>query len=280
MRRTRISIIFGVIAAVAILAATVLQSIAMLTVFEPKSHFFKIGAVLPTAALIAALLGSICGLVAALTKREPTPTAFSPRLYTAIPTALITLAAAILLPIFASGTESSLALVLPTSAALVLMALYTLLSACTSVREGHAGILAFLGFSAPLACALFNAYYYFDLSIEMNSPFKYCPQLALLFSMLYFLGEIRYLIGEPKPRLFSSLSACALAACGLCAIAFPVALFAGRIERFDYVTGAVLALGICVRIVSCMIPQPTTPAPTEEESPTPSELPKEDDPAV
>ncbi|MBQ9785424.1 MAG: hypothetical protein IJW29_07975 [Clostridia bacterium] len=235
----------------AILAAAVLQTLSVLLAFDTGSNYFVTGAPLPTAALIAALVGGAVGILAACLsprKRETDPSPFPASIYTALPTALVFLLFGVFLLVSVGATDTARSLRIPAALLSIVAAAYTLVSAIPAWRKSHASAIALLGFTAPLACALANAYYYFDLSVEMNSPVKYCVQVSLLFAMLYFLGELRYLIGEPKPRLFVSGAACALAAASLCAIAFPVALFTGTIARLDYAMGGYLALGMAIGI--------------------------------
>ena len=101
-----------------------------------------------------------------------------------------------------------------------------------------------LGSTAVLGCALLNAYYYFDVSVEMNAPIKVLLQTALLFAMIYYTCELRFLLGRGKPRLFLVFAYATVAASSLCAISLPVALLCGIIQKPIYAMGAVTLLGI------------------------------------
>lgn len=265
MKNKRISMAFYAAGITSALIAAVLQAVAFSVCFDALANYFAHGAVLPKVAIAFAVAGGVFGILAAcLTpKSEATANPLSGSVCFAIPLALGFLALAITL--FASEKTAGKvsALRLPTAILSLMAAAYAVLSALPALREKYQRAITLLGFTAPLACALANAYYYFDLTMEMNSPVKYCLQTALLFSMLYFLGELRYLIGEPKPRLFCVCTLLTLAAASLCVIAFPVASFTGAITRLDYVIGAYLMLGIIFRAVTCALPLILPTHPTE-----------------
>jgi hypothetical protein len=131
----------------------------------------------------------------------------------------------------------------------IVAAIYAVATGFSSLRA-QANLITILSFSAPLVCIFFNAYYYFDTTIEMNSPVKTATQIGLLCAMLYFVSETRFLMGVPMPRMFVML-ACWVRSLGtLSAVAIPVACIAGKCNRLDYVAGAVLTF--CVMTVAGM----------------------------
>ncbi len=229
--------------------AAVLQAIAVATVYDPDANYFLAEAVLPTVSAILAIAGALFGIVAACLfgKGEEDATPFSDKLYPALAQALGAIACAILLLLFGNGTLGTLAAILWIGSAL-----YTLLSE-TAFRKTAPATVALLGFLPVIACALLTAYYYFDTSIEMNAPFKVLLQTALLFAMLYFTGELRFLLDRKHPRLYLSLGACTLAASLLCASAIFPAFLLGITNRMDYLAGAVAALGIAITIIFRML---------------------------
>lgn len=266
MKNKRISTVLYAVGGAAVLTAAVLQAVAFSACFDALANYFVKGAILPKLAIAFAIAGGLFGVIAALLSPKAEGGTLSPlptSVYSALPLAVGFVALAIALFLSGQATERSAALRVPTALLALAAAAYAILSALPNLREKYRKPITLLGFTAPLACALANAYYYFDLSVEMNSPVKYCVQTALLFSMLYFLGELRYLIGEPKPRLFCACTLLTLAAASLCVIAFPVASFTGAITRADYVIGAYLVLGIIFRAVTCTLPLILPAPPTE-----------------
>ena len=85
--------------------------------------------------------------------------------------------------------------------------------------------------------------------MEMNSPVKVTVQTALLFAMLYYTAELRYLLDRRKPRLYLALAMLTLASSALSAVAIPVAFCLGHLSRMDYLAGAILTLGIAVTVL-------------------------------
>ncbi len=227
----------------AIFLGAILEVAAMLTAYEPTAHYFKADAPLPLLALISVTLGALCGIASALfsDKQSLTGTPFhSP--VAALITCVGFLLGGVLMLLIASTTLSFL-----TSLLFLLSALYAFLGA-TSLATKKPSALALLGFLTVAACAVGNVYCYFDVSLEMNAPVKLAIQMALLFSMLYFTGELRFLLGRAKIRLYLILSYCAMAACALCALAIPVSYFRGILPRYDYYALSIVALGILVSI--------------------------------
>ncbi len=280
MKNKLISTVLYAISGTVILTATALQTVAALLFLDKESNYFISGSVLPTVAIILAAAGGVIGILAACLSPRKGAAEVSPfpaSVYSALPTAVVLVLFGVILFAPGQATEVTHGLRVPAALLSFAAAAYVILSAIPALRQKHASAIALLGFTAPLVCALANAYYYFDLSMEMNAPVKYCVQMPLLFAMLYFLGELRYLIGEPKPRLFVAGSACTLAAASLCAVAFPVAFFAGAITRFDYVMGAYLVLSICIGICFRAIPLIKAFILSKDHAPDPTDTQKEDD---
>ena len=108
----------------------------------------------------------------------------------------------------------------------------------------------------------------------MNAPLKVTAQTALLFAMLAYTGEIRFLLGRAMPRLYLSLSLCALATSALCALPFSLCFVLGLTDRFDY-AGVALMMGLIsvtliARILSLLPLQKSSsdaPADAPEENP-------------
>lgn len=225
--------------------AAILQTVAMLISYEGKENYFLVGMPLPYLATAFTLLGMICGILFAALYESNNEKASPLDCHAsfALPSTLGMLACAVLLFLFADGTLSIAA-----SAALLIAASYTLLSV-TAVRKNHTTALILLGFSAVAACALMNGYYYFDATMEMNSPLKVTPQIALLFAMIYYTAELRYLLDRQKPRLYLALAMITLAASALPAVSIPVAFCAGIVTRTDYLAGALLSLGIAITVL-------------------------------
>ena len=104
----------------------------------------------------------------------------------------------------------------------------------------HSSALTVLGFAPILSCILLNAYYYFDLSFEMNTPVKMTLQVSLILIMLCYTGELRFLLGRSLPQLYLILHGWAQAVGALCAVSVPIAFVFDRFHRVDYAAGALL----------------------------------------
>lgn len=249
-----------VCAYIAVAIAAVLRCVAMRTSYEANTNYFSIGIRLPGIAILFAVVGAVCGIVAScLTPTEQTTgTPFSARLLPSLPAAFGFLLSAVLFMLYGNLSVLTIATVL----ALLLSAVYSVF--CGTVnRQTQPSTVALLGFAAVIGCALVNACYYFDTSVEMNAPVKVSLQTALLFAMLYYTGEIRCLLGREKPRLYRILAHCTIAACSVPALSVTIAYGFGIIDRADYFAGALLTLGIAITVI-CRLQQ-TSAAPYREQ---------------
>lgn len=259
----KIPTILKYIAYALILLGAILQTVAMLTSYEAATHYFPVGAPLPILAFLSVLVGALCGVSSAILS-DKQATAGSPfsSPYASIASCVGFLLGGILMLLTASDLLSLIAALL-----LLFSALYAFLTGTSLVRKKPSAMVL-LGFLVIAACAVGNVYCYFDVSLEMNAPVKTVLQMALLFSMLYFTGEIRFFLGREKKRLYLILSYCALAACALSAPSIPVSYFLGILPRYDYYALSVVTLGILVSIplrllaISCHreIPHPEVTA--------------------
>ena len=220
--------------------SAVLLTLAMLISYEPTTGYFPSASQLPLLAVIFSVLGAVCGSAWAFTA-IPAKIAASP-FYR--PAALVS---------FIGFLLCGMLLLLHTQAYLSALffffaALYAFLSGTSAVRQSTI-LLAGFGFLTVIACALGNVYCYFDISLEMNAPVKVFLQTALLFSMIYYTGEVRFLLGREKKRFYLIIAFCALAASFPCAIAFLVAYLQGTLLRTDYLALSVCALGISISLL-------------------------------
>ena len=213
--------------------AAVVQTVAIVTVYDNGTNYFLNSAVLPTVALAIALLACAAGIVAAILSPafDGQATVFSVRLAPSPATVGFLISAAFVLFYRTKTAQPTVGL----AAALLLLCgmVYTLLVSVPAWRQSKNRALCF-GMLGILGTILLNAYYYFDVSIEMNAPIKVTTQM----------GELRFLLGTQKPRVFVAL-ATALASIGsLCSFSLLVAFFLGKTDRADYVAGALLVLCI------------------------------------
>ncbi len=244
MKKQTISRIAQWVAIVSALVAGALQTAAILTSYAAGRNYFEAGAILPTVAAILALFAGACGILSAsFCKKEQLLSPVVNSILPGIPAACGFAYGAFLLL-----TSSASPWTIPASLAMLATALYSLLFSKKNVQR-FPRALALLGFLAVAACAMINVYCYFDTSLEMNAPVKVTVQTALLFAMIYYTAEIRFLLGREKPRLYLALSYCTVAALSLPAVSIPVAYVAGVVDRTDYFAFAVTALGLLLTVL-------------------------------
>lgn len=113
-----------------------------------------------------------------------------------------------------------------------LIALFSLVStvgfALRAVYRGkYPSVEILTRLALPLACVLFALYLYFEKSIVRNASWKLVLSLCFLFLALWLTVDIRYEVGNPKPRLYHLLGRVTAPLLGAVVIA-SVVLKAGR----------------------------------------------------
>ena len=104
-----------------------------------------------------------------------------------------------------------------------------------------------LGFVAPIAIALSIIAGHFDISVSMNSDAKTMFQIAAVFFMLWFLTELRTLVGKPAPRAYFALGLTSSLLSTSASVPFLIAFCAGIIKAPvfpTYIIYTVLALAM------------------------------------
>ncbi len=247
--------LFTALTGLAALAAV----LAVLLDFEVQTNYFSSGAVLPRVAAKLMLAAIAVGVSRSLLVKkghigerpfQPSK-ALSPAFYCFLIGALLLLLQGI------SATTVLMAL------CLVLSAAYIFFTESSLVKK-DAGTTVFYGFAAVLAPICFCALFYFDASVEINAPMKVASTLALLCSMLYFTGELRFLLGRPLKKLFLVMAHAATAVSIPVSLAVFTAFWMGvaysvanattlsfvtllQGQRIEYLSAAVVLLGAGLR---------------------------------
>ena len=153
-------------------------------------------------------------------------------------------------------------------AAALLAGLYFLAALKPALRANHLRIL--LGFFVPLWALFSLARCYFDLAHAMNNPIKVMLQMAMIGIMLFFLQELRVLMGQAQPRfgLVCSFTALLLAGVGgtACLISLPKLSSALSDYTFELMLLTALWLYILFRTVDTVIRNLAPAAPLTDEN--------------
>lgn len=219
------------------LTVCVLCTIAVITEYETAENYFIRNSTFAPLSLIIAAVSVVCGIVAAcLTKKDDLSDNIFPMNFHIPLTVLGFWLSAAFLMLFAKSTLGLIAIPF-----LILAGIYCLLTGFKRVRAS-ANTMALLGFSTVLGSILLNAYYYFDFTVEMNAPIKVSLQIGLLMLMLCYTGELRYMLGIQKPKMYLILSVFGITASALCALPICVLYTRSGSVRPDYLAGACLLL--------------------------------------
>ena len=239
------------------ISAAALHTIAYATAYgEQGANYFSATSLLPRLSGAFAILACLFACVSFFfQKSTPLSVSASANRLTSIPAAIGFLVGGTLF--FLSNTTK---LTYSISAFCILAAIYLASHAFSLIEDPF--VLALIGFSAVIACILCNGYFYFDRSLELNAPLKINTMIGMLTAMLYFIGELRILIGRAMPRTYCVITACTIGLSALSALPIPVAFLLGKFDRVatpkaptamtaifehpEYFAGAVVILGVSI----------------------------------
>jgi hypothetical protein len=238
------------------LPAILLQTVAFVVSYDQtSSNYFRVGSVLPTLAILSAILSMILGSALALLTERKMKKASTPmnNRFASAAQALGFLLSGIFLLLSGGGKFTVLC-----ACMLQLSAIYPMF--VRSFGRTHSDAVAILGCLPVLSSAVLAGLYYFDNTLEMNAPLKLLVMIGVLLVMIYHLGELRCLLGRPMPNIFLVVSFCSF---GLSSVAGLPVLLAALFGRFaidytprnaqllarvlahpTYIAGAILIFGV------------------------------------
>lgn len=249
----RLYLFLSMIAAIPVIP---LQTFAYLSSYGKDGINYFSSSLLPILAISFAAISCLLALSAILLwKFDPIPAKTFNESFSSFPAALGFLAGGLLMLL--SNTEK-LTYILPIGCLVAAIYHFSLIFA----SKKHNFTLALVGFSTVIVCILFIAYFYFDATLEMNSPLKVSVQMGFVAAMLYLLSELRVLMKDAFPRIYYLSCACTVAIGALSAIPVPLAYLLGVFEpnkhilssslmgeffdRPEYLAGSVVLLGMSI----------------------------------
>lgn len=258
-------IVGSILCAALSVVGSILMTVAFATEYENGTNYFSVGAILPTAAIVVAILAAMIGSVTAFispVSREkknnnlPFASVFAGIGFMVCGAKLLT---------SAESTFETISALL-----LVLAAFYCILD--VSRAQSIQSAIFYFGFASVLGCASLTGVHYFDNTVEMNAPAKVLLQIGLLLAMLFFTGELRYRLGQPTPRIYCTICVWTVSAGSIASVPVIIAYLMGKIDRIDYLLTALLLLGITITVALRLYTVFFTKD-TQEEEPTESPVP-------
>ncbi len=224
-----------------VLCALACNGLAVWKEYDPNANYYLSTAQFPLIACICAGGALICGIAAVcFTRSESLSENIFPERYRFPWIAIGFFGSALLLSVNHVSAIGLFAVPF-----LIIAGLYAVLVEHPKWRKPNGWGTA-LGFSTVIGSILLNAYYYFDFTLEMNAPVKIQVQLGLLMLMLCATGELRYLLGIAKPKLYLILSVGGITASAVTAVPLTGLYITGRFTRPDYLAGILLLLTFAV----------------------------------
>lgn len=122
---------------------------------------------------------------------------------------------------------------------------------CRLSGKGWREWYVILGFAPGMRGVAGMATIYFDMTVEMNSPNKMLLQLALISVMLYFLLELRMLLGEKKarPRAYAAVGLAATVLTAAASVSLIAAYFAGQVSNAYFFTESFFCFNMMIYIM-------------------------------
>ena len=235
------------------LIAGILQTLAYKSAYgNPLANYFSAASPLPKIAIGFSILTCLLGIAAVcLYNKEEIPEHSPIGDFSSLPAAVSLLLGTVLM-LMSNNTKLTYAIAF-------FFLLATIYQAILSFRlVNDPTVIALIGFANVIGCILLVGYFYFDPSMEMNAPVKISALMGILFTALYYTYEIRALLGNPLPKLFTLLTVCVI---GIGALAsFPVTLaylffhcfdqiHTHSFEHPEYFACSLILIGVCTSAV-------------------------------
>lgn len=122
------------------------------------------------------------------------------------------------------------------------------LTVLLSKKESEAR--AAFGIVVTIFLCIYAAYLYFDSKLPLNAPCKIVDEMAFLFSALFFCYETRLSLGREKWRSYVCFGLIASLLTAYSSIPTLILYFFGGVMISDSLTGAVLALTLCIYVTA------------------------------
>lgn len=269
---------------------TVMFSVMMVKLYEPDVHYFKLDT--PWFDLLVAgvvIFGAAVALLSLLMKKGDLPTdnkigvavtvagilAGAGMLYYALTDLRAILSSEIWSETagYVSGTGALFANRFNTVRTLsdifaVTAALYFLLPAFKS-RPAHPARVV-CGFGGVVFFIFRLLVLYYDVSTPINSPVRMFDQMATVAAMLFLVYELRFLLSDPRPRIYVPIAAVSFVMMLSHAVSQMIAIFKveGMIASlgacvFELLLAVYIFAGLSSYLVSCIRPAQNEPAEAE-----------------
>ena len=142
-------------------------------------------------------------------------------------------------------TPSKILLLIAATLALICIVNF-FLTVLLSKKESEAR--AAFGIVVTIFLCVYAAYLYFDAKLPLNAPCKIVDEMAFLFSALFFCYETRLSLGREKWRAYVCFGLIASLLTAYSSIPTLILYFFGGVMISDSLTGAVLALTLCIYV--------------------------------
>ena len=244
-----------------VLASMVICIVAVLNEYEKAENYFLRDSALAPLSLILGIIAAVCGIAAVCaTKRADLSDHVLPKNFNFPLTSIGFVFAAGVLIISSASTLGRISVPF-----LLVACVYCILTG--TKLKARQSLVAIVGFSTVLGSILLNAYYYFDFTVEMNAPIKVALQMGLLMMMLCYTGELRYVLGIQKPKMYLILSVLGITSTAFAGLPIIILNATAKGSRPDYVASAVLLLTFMLTQIARVIYLLRgihTPEPTQE----------------
>lgn len=259
------------------LAAAALRTAAILVSYDAEIGYFSRGAILPVLADVACIAGTALALCFAVICRPRGNAVYkigardSAPVYFATAYAAFVMLGTFMHELWRCISEDTAAYYFEKAAAVdnaytarslriqgVLIIIGIIASAvsalyffCRLGGKGWREWYVILGFAPGVRGVSGMATIYFDMTVEMNSPNKMLLQLALISVMIYFLLELRMLLGGKKarPRSYASVGLAATVLTAAASVSLIAAYFAGQVSNAYFFTESFFCFNMMIYIM-------------------------------
>lgn len=217
-------LLFFLIFTIIIAAGAVIgQTVLYLHLYDEAIGFYEAGTIVPTIFYIACTaITLIIALMCAFQRKNSLPTGVAvPGRITVFSSLLcgFFLASSIMLCLiyYLGGVYTNLSVMRILTICAALPAAIYFLYPIFNPHPKRTALISF-GFFTVIWAGLYLMCRYFEMDMPIYSPRRVLNQIALLSIMLYFLFELRFLLGRAKPRMYAAFSFIAIICISLSAV--------------------------------------------------------------
>ena len=132
--------------------------------------------------------------------------------------------------------------------------IFSLISAVFFLVQPFKKKFRYLGIAFVIRMALYVVQGYFSKASPLNSPVRIMDQMSCVLIMIYFIYDVRFIVGEGRPRYYLAFAPAAIFVTGISSIGKVVCTFTGLFDYNGNTYSAMFRFAVFVYMLSRYLP--------------------------